>query len=71
MTTIRRDIKAKVREVEKLWFTVADASRYLGVSSGWLRGIIRKGMVGFSKVEGTLFIPKREIDKLIEKSKII
>ena len=71
MTTLRRDILVKVREVEKLWFTVADASGYLGTSKDYIRGLIRKGRVSFSKVDGLIFLPKREIDKLIEKCKVI
>lgn len=71
MTTLRRDIRVKVREVEKLWFTVKDASKYLGSSQEWIRGLVRKGRLGFSKVEGLILISKGELDRLVEQSKVI
>jgi len=59
-----------VRDVEKVWMTRHEAAKYLGVSYDWVKRQNLGGGLSYYKVDGVVFIAKRDLDKLITKNKV-
>ncbi len=66
MTTLNKNIKVKVREVERLWFTRGEAAKYLGVSQSYIKKLNLVGELPYAKFGGLVFVRKSDIDKKIE-----
>jgi len=60
-----------VDSLEKIWLSSAEAQKYIGMSADFLRDMRNDGMLHFYKVKGAIFYKKADIDKLIEKNKVI
>jgi excisionase family DNA binding protein len=71
MATLTRNIQAKVREVERVWFDRTEAARYACVSVSKIKEWNYSGRLGFYKPDGVVLIKKSELDRFIEKSKVI
>lgn len=63
--------KTTVTPVERVWFTNRDAQSYLGVSLDFLKRLRSEGRLPFYKVGGTVFYRKRDIDRLLERSRVV
>lgn len=61
----------KVKELEKTWLNIREASAYLGLSSWTLRRYKDSGMMPFYKVGGTILFAKHDLDRLVEKNKVV
>ena len=61
----------KVVDVEKLWFSNAEAQAYLGMSAGFLKNLRANGQIRFYKVRGAVFYKKADIDRLVEKGRVV
>ena len=57
--------------VDKTWFTTDNAMEYLGVSRRWLERARQNAKLKFYKVGGTIFYSKHDLDRMIEKNRII
>ena len=71
MTTLTRNINAVVREVERIWFDRTEAARYAQVSVSKIKEWNYSGRLSFYKPDGKVLIKKNDLDRLIEKSKVI
>ncbi len=65
--------KALVREAEKIWLSSQELAKYLGISMDTIKTLRDTAQVRFYKPFGNklIFYRKDEIDKLIEKGKVI
>ena len=54
----------------KKWLTVKDAASYLGVSTKFIRAMIREDGLPVYQMRKLLFIKRAELDALIEEAKI-
>lgn len=54
----------------KRWFTIKEASEYLGTSRDFVRDIIVDGL-SYYRVRHTVFVEKDELDSYIIKHKIV
>ena len=61
----------KPAEVDKRWFTTEDAMTYLGVSRRWLERVRKDAKMKFYKVQGTIFYARNDLDRLVEKNRVI
>ena len=61
----------KVIEVEKIWLTNREAQMYLGVSVDFLKRLRADGKISFYKVGGVVFYRKHDIDRLLERGRVI
>ena len=57
--------------VDRRWFTTDNAMEYLGVSRRWLERARTSAKLHYYKVGGTVFYAKHDLDKLVEKNKVI
>ena len=57
--------------VDKTWFTTDNAMEYLGVSRRWLERARQNARLKFYKVGGTIFYAKHDLDRMIERNRII
>lgn len=57
--------------VERRWFTTDNAMKYLGVSRRWLERAREKASLKYYKVGGTIFYSKKDLDRMVEKNKVI
>lgn len=60
-----------VRPVEKVWLSNKEAQRYLGVGIDFFKRLRSSGQLPFSKVGSTVFYRKTDIDRLLERSRVI
>ena len=65
------NVTAKVVEVEKRWFTRAAAAEYLGVSASYIKKLHQNAKLRFYKAGGLVFIAKEDLDRLIERGRVI
>lgn len=63
--------KGEVAKVEKVWLTTSAAMEYLGVSRDFLDNMRNSARISFYVVGRTVFFKKEEIDKAIEKCKVV
>lgn len=61
----------KVLEIEKIWLTSKEAEAYLGVSVHFFKDLRANGQIHFYKVRGAIFYKKSDIDRLVEKGRVI
>ena len=57
--------------IDKTWFTTDNAMEYLGVSRRWLERAREKASLKYYKVGGTIFYSKKDLDRMVEKNKVI
>lgn len=57
--------------VEKIWLTNKDAQEYLSVSVDFMKKLRRNGKLSFYKLGGMVFYLKKDIDRLIQKNRVI
>lgn len=57
--------------IDKTWFTTDNAMEYLGVSRRWLERARTTAKLKFYKVGGTVFYAKKDLDRMVEKNKVI
>ncbi len=60
---------AKV-DTTRLWMSNAEAKKYLGVGTEWLKTRRKNGTLHYSKVGKTIFYIKSELDNLIRKGAV-
>lgn len=65
------DKRAYVVPIERIWLTTKDCMDYLGVSRGFIDDLRERGELRFHKVGHTVFVRKADIDRLIEKSRVV
>lgn len=65
------NVTAKVREVEKIWFTRREAAKYLGVSVDFIADLQQSAQLKFYKMRRTVFILKQDLDNLILKHRVV
>lgn len=63
--------KGNVVPVERMWLTTRDCMKYLGVSRGFIDGLRESGQLHFHKVGHTVFVRKSDLDRIIEKGKVV
>ena len=63
--------KASIIPIERLWFTTKDCQKYLGVSRGFIDDLRESGKLSYYKVGHTIFVKKKDLDRLIEQGKVI
>lgn len=63
--------QGKVLEIEKIWLTSKEAEAYLGVSVHFFKDLRANGQIHFYKVRGAIFYKKSDIDRLVEKGRVI
>ena len=63
--------KGEIAKVEKVWLTTSAAMEYLGVSRDFLDNMRKSGNITFYIFGRTVFFKKEEIDKAIEKCKVV
>ena len=54
----------------KKWLTLNEAAEYLRISERNLRGLIKKNIIPFYRLEGKILFKTSELDKFIEKNKV-
>jgi excisionase family DNA binding protein len=54
----------------KKWLRLNEAAGYLCISERNLRGLIKKNIIPFYKLEGKILFKVTELDKFIEKNKV-
>lgn len=60
----------KIKDVDKVWLSNAEAQRYLGMSADFLKSLRESGQLSFYKVRRAVFYKKSDIDRLMERNKI-
>lgn len=60
-----------VNPLDKKWISNKEAAKYLGVSPGFLQNLRDEARISFYKVGRNIFYKVAEIDRLIEKGRII
>ncbi len=68
---IRNTVRGKVKEVDKVYFSNKEAAAYLGVTIEFLKTLRENALISFYKVRNTVFYKKTELDRMIERNKII
>ena len=63
--------RGKVLDAEKVWLSNAEAQAYLGMSAGFFKDLRANGQIHFYKVRGAIFYKKLDIDRLVEKSRVV
>ena len=63
--------KGEIAKVEKVWLTTSAAMEYLGVSRDFLDNMRNNAKLSFYVFGRTVFFKKEEIDKAIEKCKVV
>ncbi len=63
--------KGNVTDVEKVWLTTSAAMEYLGVSRDFLDDMRKNAKISFYIWGRTVFFKKADIDKAIERGKVI
>lgn len=63
--------RGKVLDTEKVWLSNAEAQSYLGMSAGFFKDLRANGQIHFYKVRGAIFYKKSDIDRLVEKSRVV
>lgn len=63
--------QGKVLEVEKIWLTSKEAQAYLGVSVHFFKDLRANAQIRFYKVRGAIFYKKSDIDRLVEKGRVV
>jgi hypothetical protein len=63
--------RGKVLEVEKVWLNSKEAEAYLGMSADFFKDLRANGQIRFYKVRGAIFYKKSDIDRLVEKSRVV
>lgn len=61
----------KVEPLSKKWLSNREAQEYLGTSAGFLQNLRDTAQVSFYKVGQTIFYKVADLDRLIEKNRII
>lgn len=64
-------MKATVLEMEKAWLSNKEAQAYLGMSADFFKDLRASGQLTFYKVRGAVFYRKCDIDRLVEKGRVI
>lgn len=70
MSRITRNVEVKPVEVVKLWMKVRQAAEYLDSSQDFIRDCMRNGLP-FYKVNHTIFIKVKDLDRFIENGRVI
>lgn len=60
-----------VNSVDKIWLSNAEAQKYLGMSADYMRDLRVDGQLHFYKLRGAIFYKKSDIDKLMERNRVI
>lgn len=55
---------------ENRWLRTSEASAYLSISQSQLHSLKAEGVISCSKLGGTNFYDRRELDKILEENKI-
>lgn len=63
--------RAKVIPIERVWLTTRDCMEYLGVSRGFIDDMRESGQLSYHKVGHTIFVKKKDLDRLIERGRVI
>lgn len=63
--------RGKVLEVEKVWLSSKEAEAYLGMSADFFKDLRANGQIRFYKVRRAIFYKKSDIDRLVEKSRVV
>ncbi len=63
--------RSKVDTLSKKWLSNSEAQSYLGVSAGFLQNLRETAKIPFSKVGQVIFYKVADIDRLIERNRII
>lgn len=61
----------KIAPIGKIWLSNHDAQVYLGVGVDFFKRLRANGKIPFYKVGGTVFYRKNDIDRLLEKGRVI
>ena len=61
----------KVLDMEKVWLNSREAQAYLGMSADFFKDLRANGQIRFYKVRGAIFYKKSDIDRLVEKSRVV
>ena len=64
------DIAIHIVDVDRLWFTIRDAMKYLGVSRDFIDDQRKKGELDSYIINHTVFLRKSDIDAMIESHKV-
>lgn len=64
-------MRANIVPVERVWLTTRDCMKYLGVGRGFIDDLRERGELHYHKVGHTVFVRKSDIDRLIEKSRVV
>lgn len=57
--------------MEKVWLNSREAQAYLGMSADFFKDLRANGQIHFYKVRGAIFYKKSDIDRLVEKSRVV
>ena len=63
--------QGKVLDTEKVWLSNSEAQAYLGMSAGFFKDLRANGQIHFYKVRGAVFYRKTDIDRLVEKGRVV
>ncbi len=63
--------KQKSTELNKIWFRTYEAAKYLSISKTQLHIMKRDGVLPYSKLGGTLYFKKEDIDSILESNKVV
>ncbi len=62
---------AKTQAITKVWFTRKDAANYLGTSVDYVKSLCNDAKFPWYKVGGLVIIKKEDLDKYIEKHRVV
>ena len=62
---------SSIKEAEKVWFNTRDAAKYLGMSRDFIDGMRISGKISYYIWGRTIFFKKEELDRAIERCKVI
>lgn len=60
-----------VAPVEKVWLNIKEAAYYLGVSQRTMRDYKDSALISFYKPAGVILFSKKDLDRFVEKGKVI
>ena len=63
--------QGKTIEIDKVWLNNKEAQAYLGMSADFFKDLRANAQIRFYKVRGAIFYKKSDIDRLVEKGRVV
>lgn len=63
--------RTTVTSIDKIWLSNSEAQKYLGIGSAFFKRLRPTGQLRFYKIGTAVFYRKQDIDRLVERGRVI